>query len=276
MKVYVARPCGFCFGAKRSVDIANNVGKAYSLGSILHNEILVESLKEKGLKPMEFSELIRQKPGKVVIRAHGVPISQIESLKEKGFEVIDATCTNVKKIYDIVVGCGIQGYSVFIYGDKKHPEVVGVASRLKNAVIVEKIEDIPEKVPGKICLVSQTTKIKENYEEIRDALQEKCNDLKAFDTICTATEERQKSAFSLAGIVDVMIVVGGKQSSNTKKLFEICKQQNKKTFLIQSTKGLNKEWFNGAAKTGVAAGTSTPGFVINPVVEEIGKWTLTT
>jgi len=273
MKIYVARPCGFCFGAKRSVDIANNVGKAYSLGPILHNERLVEDLKKKGITPMDFNELIKQTPGKVVIRAHGVPFEQLQILKEKGFEVLDATCDNVKKVYDTVIGCQTQGYEIFIYGEKKHPETIGVAERVKNPVIIEKPEDIPEKVPQKICLVSQTTKIKQKYEEIRDILQEKCKDLKAFDTICNATSERQKESASLAGMVDTMIVIGGKKSSNTKKLFEICKKENQNTYLIQSKSDLNKLWFSKIEKIGITAGASTPDFVINEVMETIKKWT---
>lgn len=267
MKVFIARPCGFCFGAKRSVDIANNIGKAYSLGPILHNELLVEKLRENGLIPFSFDELVRQKPGKVIIRAHGVPLSQIEKLKEKGFEITDATCSNVQRVYDIVAECEKQGYSVFIYGDKNHPEIIGIASRIRNPTIV--YGEIPENLPSKICLVSQTTKIKQNYEKIKQKLREKCSDLKAFDTICTSTEERQKFGASLAGIVDVMLVIGGKESSNTKKLFEVCSAANGKTFLIQSKKGLNKEWFNGVNKVGVTAGASTPDFAINEVVEEI-------
>jgi len=271
MKVYVARPSGFCFGAKRSVDIANNVGKAYSLGNILHNELLIEKLKEKGLTPLPFDELIKQPLGKVVIRAHGVPFGQLQKLKEKGFEVLDATCENVKKVYDIVIGCETQGYAIFIYGDKTHPETIGVAERVKNPVIIGTVEDIPENVPDKICLVSQTTKIKKQYEEIRDILHEKCSALKAFDTICLATSERQKEAANLAGKVDVMIVIGGKKSSNTRKLYEVCKNQNVNTFLIQSKSDLNDSWFTNAEKTGITAGASTPDFVINEVIEEIKK-----
>ena len=272
METYIARPCGFCFGGKRSVDIANNVGKAYSFGPLLHNGQLVEKLREKGVEPVSFAELVKKKQCKVIIRAHGVPVSQIEELGEKGFDVIDATCPNVKKIYNIAGECEKEGYSVFIYGDKSHPEVVGIVSRLKNPAVVGNEDEIPAKLPNKICLVSQTTKIKANYAKIRDAIAKKCPGLKAFDTICTATEEMQKSASRLAGIVDVMLVIGGKDSSNTKKLFEVCSSVNKSTHWIQSGDDLKKEWFSGAKKAGITAGASTPDFVISSVAEHLRKY----
>jgi 4-hydroxy-3-methylbut-2-enyl diphosphate reductase len=269
METYIARPCGFCFGGKRSVDIANNVGKAYSLGPLLHNEQLVEKLREKGVEPISFDELIKKKPCKVIIRAHGVPVSQIGELNEKGFDAIDATCPNVKKIYNIAEECEKEGYSVFVYGDRSHPEVIGIVSRLKSPVVVGNENDIPPKLPKKICLVSQTTKIKKEYAEIRDAIAGKCTGLKAFDTICTETDERQKAASRLAEIVGVMLVVGGKDSSNTKKLFEVCSSVNENTHWIQSKKDLKKEWFSHAEKAGITAGASTPDFVISSVADEL-------
>lgn len=272
MEVFIARPSGFCFGGKRSVDIANNVGKAYSLGHLLHNEQLVERLREKGVVPVSFEELIKKKPCKVIIRAHGVPANQLNELKGKGFDVIDATCPNVKKVYEVVEDCGKEGYSVIIYGDKAHPEVIGVASRVNNPIVVDNADEIPANLPKKACLVSQTTKIKKDYEKIRDAVQEKCPELKAFDTICTATQERQKSACLLTSKVDAMIVIGGKKSSNTSKLFEVCKAVNENTHWIQSKDDLKKEWFSGAKKAGITAGASTPDFIISSVAEELRKY----
>ena len=273
MEILIARPCGFCFGGKRSVDIANNVGKAYSLGPILHNEQLIEKLREKGVEPCTFEELMKKKPGKVIIRAHGVPAVQIDELKKKGFDVIDATCSNVVKVYDIAMKCEKEGYQVVVYGEKEHAEVVGLVSRLKNPIVVENADEVPRKLSDKVCLVSQTTKIPEKYDEIRKNVKEKCKDLKAFDTICSATQERQKAAVSLAKNVDVMLVIGGKKSSNTHKLFEVCKAVNEKTYHIQTQNNINKLWFTDSKRVGITAGASTPDFVINSVVEAVETWT---
>ncbi len=269
MKVFIARPCGFCFGGKRTVDIANNIGNAYTLGPLLHNEQLVEKLRQKGVVPLSFEELIKKKPCKVIIRAHGVPVSQIKELEDKGFDVIDGTCPNVKKVYEITKTCEKEGYSVFVFGENEHPEVIGIISRLKNAVVVGNADEIPDELLSKICLVSQTTKIKQKYEQIRNAVEKKCKELKAFDTICTATQERQKSASLLASKVDVMIVIGGKKSSNTRKLYEVCRNANEKTYLVQTKDDLEKGWFSNAGKAGITSGASTPDFVIDDVVGEI-------
>jgi len=242
------------------------------LGPLLHNEQLAEKLKEKGIVPLSFKELIKKRPGKVIIRAHGVPALQINELMEKGFDVIDATCPNVKKVYDIACGCEKEGYAVFVYGDRSHPEVIGIVSRLKNAIIVGNADEIPSQIPQKICLVSQTTKIKKDYEKIRDAIREKCMELRAFDTICAETQERQKSASRLAGLVDVMLVVGGKQSSNTKRLYEVCKNANEKTYHVETKDEIKKGWFSAAEKVGITAGASTPDFAVNSVVERLNKY----
>jgi len=276
MEIFLSQPCGFCFGGKRTVDIANNIGSAYTLGPLLHNEQLVEQLKQKGVTPISFEELMEKdaaKEGKqVIIRAHGVPEEQLSKLKEKGFDVIDGTCPKVKNVYDIASMCEEMGCQVFVFGDKDHAEVKGIVSRLKNPIVVKGVGDIPDKSFEKIGLVSQTTQRKEKYEEVKNALEKKCKVMKAFDTICTATQERQDSAASLASEVDAMVVIGGKESSNTKKLFEVCKGKNGKVFMIQTKDDLEKEWFDGFSKVGIAAGASTPDFVVKEAIEELKKF----
>jgi len=274
MKVYIAEPCGFCFGARRSMELASQPNKAYSLGHILHNEILIEKLKEKGIEPLCFEKIVKKELSeikKVIIRTHGVPIKQIKKLKQKGFEIIDGTCPKVKDIYDITAKYEQKGYQIIIFGDKNHPEVIGVMSRLENPFVVKKAEDIKGE-HEKICLVSQTTQRKDIYDKLKIDISKKCTELKAFDTICSATQERQKAASAIAEKADVMLVIGGKQSSNTNRLYEICKQANNKTYLIQSEENLEKKWFSDAEKIGITAGASTPDFVIDSVVKEFKKY----
>jgi len=273
MDVYVAEPCGFCFGAERVIKLAERAGKAYSLGPLLHNEILVEKLKKQGIEPLSFEEIVKReadKIKKVIIRAHGVPIDQINKLKQKGFEIIDGTCPKIKYIYKITSEYESQGYKIIIFGEKKHPEVISIVSRLKDPIVVKEDDDVHEYENA--CLVSQTTQREDLYKKIKGALIEKCKRSSMFDTICNATKERQEAASDLAMQVQVMLVIGGKKSSNTKRLYEVCEQKNTNTYLIQSGKDLEKKWFNGIENTGVTAGASTPDFVIASVVNELEKY----
>ena len=273
MQIRIAEHSGFCYGAKRIVEIAQKNGKAYSLGPVLHNEQLVEDLRSKGVEPLSLDEILKREPNKVIIRAHGVPIQDIEKLRENGFQIVDGTCPNVISVYCVSQGYEKDDYQIFIFGDKDHPEVRGIVSRLSNPIVVGKVEDIPDEHYGKVCLVSQTTQIPSAYEEIRKALAEKCDELKAIaNTICPATQERQDAASSLAKEVDVMLVIGGSRSSNTKKLYALCSKYNSRVYLIQKKEDLQKEWFKDILLVGITAGASTPDFVIDSVVSELGKY----
>jgi 4-hydroxy-3-methylbut-2-enyl diphosphate reductase len=268
MKIITADKCGFCFGSRRSVEMASKAGKAYSLGPLLHNEILVEELRAKGIEPKSYDEILREKPCKVVIRAHGVPVQQIDCLRNRGYEIIDTTCTKIQEIYRITTEHEKAGYEVVILGEKDHPEVIGIVSRLGSSEVVSGENEIRQSY-GKVCLVSQTTQRNDAYEKLRDALEERCIDLRAFNTICCATHERQNSARSLAKKVCAMIVIGGRTSSNTKRLYEICRHENPNSYLVQSKQDLEKELFISAEKIGIIAGASTPDSVIASVVREL-------
>ncbi|MBW2982025.1 4-hydroxy-3-methylbut-2-enyl diphosphate reductase [Candidatus Woesearchaeota archaeon] len=272
MNIRIAEPCGFCFGAKRIVEIAESNGKAYSLGPVLHNEQLIERLRQKGVEPLSLDEILKKKQGRVIIRAHGVTADEFNQLKEAGFEIIDGTCPKVKDVYCEASGYEQGGYKIFIFGDKGHPEVIGIISRLQNPIIIGDIEDIPNKHYDKVCLVSQTTQIPSDYEQIKKAFEGKCNKLKAIDTICSATQERQDAASALAKEVGVMLVIGGKKSSNTRKLYSLCREVNCNTYLIQTKNDLQKEWFDGMHYVGITAGASTPDFIIDSVVQELEKY----
>jgi len=273
MKIKIAEHAGLCYGAQRIISIAQNNGKAYSLGPVLHNEQLVEKLRSKGVEPLSLDEILKRDPSKVIIRAHGVPVQDLEKLQEKGFKIIDGTCPNVTSVYCLSEGNEKEGYQIFIFGDKDHPEVEGIVSRLNSPIVVGKISDIPDQHYDKVCLVSQTTQIPSAYEEIRKALSNKCDELKAIaNTICPATHDRQNAAYALAKEVDIMLVIGGSKSSNTKKLYSICSEINSNTYLIQTEKDLDKRWFLDADYIGITAGASTPDFVIDSVVSELKEY----
>jgi len=272
MEIKIADPCGFCFGARRIVELAESNSKAYSLGPVLHNEQLIERLRQKGVEPLTLDEILNKKHSKVIIRAHGVTAEEFNKLKDAGFEIVDGTCPKVKDVYCQASGYEQEDYKIFIFGDKDHPEVIGIVSRLSNPTIIEKVEDIPDNHYDKICLVSQTTQIPSVYEKIRKEFEGKCNKLKAIDTICSATQDRQNAAQKLAKEVDAMLVIGGKKSSNTKKLYTLCKDVNIHTYLIQTKDDIQKEWFNGSYSVGITAGASTPNFIIDSIVDQLKKY----
>ena len=272
MEIKIADPCGFCHGASRIVKLAESNDRAYSLGPILHNEQLIEKLRKQGIEPLSLDEILEKEPAKVIIRAHGVPADYIKRLKDKGFEIIDGTCPNVNRVYCVAEDHEHDGYKMFIFGDKSHPEVIGIVSRLKDPIVVGGTEDIPEEHYGKVCLVSQTTQMVSRYEAIKKALLEKCDKLNAIDTICPATQERQNAAALLAKEADLMLVIGGEHSSNTKKLFSVCSKYNARVHMIQAEDNLDREWFNGVYLVGITAGASTPDFIIDSVKLELEKY----
>lgn len=284
MEVKIAEKAGFCPGAKYSFELATQIAKtkkkAFGLGPLLHNEEVLDYLRKRGIECLDLDEIEKRASEVeiVVIRAHGVPIKDVKKLEKLGFSfedetIQDGTCWHVKSIYDIVkryqdipTENGENGYTIFIFGEEGHPEVDGIASRVKNPVIIEKVEDIPDKRYGKVCLVSQTTQRTKKYDKVIDVLSERCKKLEAENTICNATNERQEAAAKLAREVDVMLVIGGKESNNSKKLYDICTEANSRSHFIQTYENLQNEWFDSAENIGITAGASTPDFVIDAVV----------
>ncbi len=271
MKITIAENSGFCFGVKRALEEAKkleNKKNVYVLGKLIHNPQVVKGLEKKGIKSIENIDNL-EKGSIVVVSAHGVPDKLIEKLKKEGFDVVDSTCPLVRKVHDITKGAETGGYKVIILGDKEHTEVKGIAGNLKDPVILSDISDTDSlDMEGKYCLVSQTTQNVEKFNKLIDELKILVKDLKVYDTICIPTKQRQQSSVDLAKKSDLMLVLGGKISANTKKLAQRCSEFTE-THHIETEEELKKEWFKGKEHIGITAGASTPDYIINKVVDRI-------
>lgn len=275
MKVIVAKTAGFCFGVKRAVDqVYEQIEKGrrpiYTYGPIIHNEEVVRDLEEKGVQVIETKEeLAALKEGTVVIRSHGVGRDIYRLLEENGLEVVDATCPFVRKIHRIVQEQTALGRRVIIIGNEHHPEVVGIKGWGDEHTLavdsIEQLEKIPYSKGEKLCIVSQTTFNYNKFQDLVEKISEKGYDILVLNTICNATQERQVEAKRIASQVDAMIVIGGKNSSNTQKLYEICHRECKNTCYIQTLSDLNPESVNSVRSVGITAGASTP----NHIIEEV-------
>ena len=278
MKVTLAKSAGFCFGVKRAVDMVYEQiedakeGPIYTYGPIIHNEEVVKELAEKGVRVIaEDEDLHGLEPGTVIIRSHGVGRKVKEDLENAGFTIVDATCPFVQKIHIYVAKYAEEGYFVLIVGSASHPQVQGIVGWMPNdsyAVIStpQDLEDLA--LAGeKICIVSQTTFNYNKFQELVEIIRKKGYDILVLNTICNATEERQSEAATIARDVDAMIVIGGKHSSNTQKLFEICKKECQDTYYIQTKEDLDLSVLQSISNVGITAGASTP----NKIIEEVQK-----
>ncbi len=284
MNVKVAKTAGFCFGVERAVNkvyelIEQGKGPIYTLGPIIHNESVVSDLEEKGVQVIEEKDLDSLKSGIVVIRSHGVGKAVYDKLEALGISYVDVTCPFVLKIHRIVEKESSAGSHIIIIGDKDHPEVQGICGWCRGAcTVVKDPKEAENFIPlqdQKICIVSQTTFNYNKFKELVEIFAEKrydnnvLNILNILNTICNATEERQKEAQTVAGEVDTMLVVGGRHSSNTQKLFEICKKECGNTYYIQSPVDLDSEMFQNSRYVGITAGASTPKKIIEEVQEHV-------
>ncbi len=277
MEVIVAKSAGFCFGVKRAVEqVYGQAGAGepiYTFGPIIHNEEVVNDLKKKGVAVIEDVEEIDKLPkGTLILRSHGVSKQVYDRLSESGLKIQDATCPFVKRIHNIAAKESEAGAQIVIIGDAGHPEVEGIRgwSRTPAAVIgnlQEAQSFVPEK-GKKICIVSQTTYSYNKFQELVEIFAQKGYDINVVNTICNATEERQTEAAEIAAKVDAMIVIGGKTSSNSKKLFEICRQKCENTVFIQTVHDLNLNLKGNARRVGITAGASTP----NNIIEEVQNY----
>ena len=268
MKIKVARCSGFCFGVRRAINIADSAlrdlksgEKVYSLGPIIHNPQAVDELFKKGLQVI--TDLKKIKGGTVIISSHGAPVEALEKIKKKGIKLIDATCPFVKYAQHIVRGLKKQGYRIIIVGDNSHPEVKALKS------IAGK--DIKSK---KIGVISQTTQNRSNYiKEIKKILlEEDFNEIKVFNTICNDTSKRQLASRRLLKDCDLVIVIGGKNSANTRRLWQICKESGVDTFHIETELELKKKWFKGKVCVGITSGASTPDLMVKKIIERIRRF----
>lgn len=276
MEIKLAKTAGFCFGVKRAVDTVYEqieTGKSiYTYGPIIHNEEVVTDLERRGVSVIEnIEELEKIKDGTVIIRSHGVSKKIYDILEKNGISYVDATCPFVKKIHKIVEEQGKLGNHVVIIGNDTHPEVEGIKGWCtgENTVIktAAEAEDFLLLEPKKVCIVSQTTFNNNKFKELVEIISKKRYDIIVLNTICNATEERQTEAQLIAREVDVMIVIGGKHSSNTQKLFEICKNECENTYYIQTIDDLNIGLIQSNTCVGITAGASTP----NNIIEEVQK-----
>ncbi len=275
MEVIVAKTAGFCFGVKRAVEqVYEQIEKAekpvYTYGPIIHNEFVVKDLEEKGVRVLNTEEeLAALKDGIVVIRSHGVGKHIYDLLENHHITVVDATCPFVKKIHRIVEKQTAEGRRVIIIGSPEHPEVQGIRGWGDDTTLVvekpEQIDDLPVRKDEKLCIVSQTTFNYKKFQDLVEKFEKKGYDILVLNTICNATQERQVEARRIASEVEAMIVIGGRHSSNTQKLYEICQKECKNTYFIQSLGDFNPECVNSVRSVGITAGASTP----NQIIEEV-------
>ncbi len=274
MEVILAKSAGFCFGVKRAVQTVyeqvEKGGKIYTYGPIIHNEEVVKDLEKKGVSVIDSEEeLSKLTEGTVIIRSHGVPKKIYEMIEQQGLECVDATCPFVKRIHTIVEKESGEGSKIVIIGNENHPEVEGIKGWSQTpATVIESEEEALEfkaENDEKICMVSQTTFNYNKFKELVEIFQKKGYNVSVVNTICNATEERQTEAKEIAALVDVMIVIGGKHSSNTRKLYEICSKECENTYFIQTLDDLHLELPKAVRLIGITAGASTP----NNIIEEV-------
>lgn len=273
-EVKLAKSAGFCFGVKRAVELvyeeAKKGGDIYTYGPIIHNEEVVGDLENKGVRVINSPEEIDNlKSGTIIIRSHGVSKDIYDRMINNGLNVIDATCPFVKKIHNIVSEESNKGNVIVIVGNKDHPEVQGIKGWSNGETYIidskEEIDKITINNGKKVCVVAQTTFNFNKFKELVEILTKRVYDIIAVNTICNATKERQTEAKSLALESDAMIVIGGRHSSNTQKLYQICKSECDNTMYIQTLDDLVIDELTSVRSVGITAGASTP----NNIIEEV-------
>lgn len=278
MEILIAKSSGFCFGVKRAIKMADKCASTqgrgnegiYTLGPIIHNPQVVRRLEDS--RVFAKKSLSEIDSGTVIIRSHGVKLEEYRDAREKGLNIVDATCPFVKKAQELVSQLTDEGYEVIVVGEKDHPEVKGLLSygstrKVRVAGSIAELVDMPRTI--KIGIIAQTTLPMERLEDIVSFCLHKASEIKVFNTICNATSTRQTESVELAKSADVMIVVGGKNSANTRRLCEVCLAIQPRTYHIEVADELNSEWFTGASRVGVTSGASTPDWLIELVVGRI-------
>jgi len=273
MDVILAEKAGFCFGVQRAINTAFKAAgdrKVYCLGPLIHNPQEVSRLREAGVETVEdFSKL--KSGDSLIIRSHGVPPAVLASAREKGLTIIDLTCPFVAKAQQHAQSLSREGYQVVVVGEKKHPEVQSILGYAgESSVVLEQSGDIDQvRLQGRLGVVAQTTQSYGNFSEIVLRLLRLSNELKVFNTICSSTKERQDATQVLAARVDVMIVVGGRNSANTSRLVSLSREAGKPTYHVEVVDEIRSDWLKGARTVGVTAGASTPSWVIDAVLERL-------
>jgi len=274
-EIRIAPNSGFCFGVRRAINLAEKTlrsgGKVYSLGPLIHNPQVIDRLRSEGLETIENVENVSG--GKVIIRSHGVHPDVVDKLRDKKAEIIDATCPLVKKAQQSAALLHREGYTVIIVGEKDHPEVHGLVGHAPGAIVVDPNDALPEiKRPARLGLVAQTTQYPEDYRRVIDKIVEgDFNEVRVFNTICNATVIRQEAAVELAREVDIMFVLGGRNSANTNRLAEICRSVGVETHHLETAEELDESWLVGKHKVGVTAGASTPEWLIEEFISHLER-----
>jgi len=274
MKIYVADHAGFCFGVERAIGLVEKTSISSSsvstLGPIIHNPQVVDNFAKKGVSVKEDINKIK-KNETVVIRSHGISNELYKMLSKKEIVVVDATCPFVKKAHESARKLSLEGYTVVVFGEKDHPEIEGIVSYIEGEYFIvtniKEAEELPFR--EKYGFTAQTTQDDKIFHEIESIIRNKCKSIKIYNTICNATKLRQKATKDMAETVDLMLVVGGKNSANTTRLYNICKNICKKTFHIETKDELSVEYFKNIYNVGITAGASTPDYLIREVIDFI-------
>jgi (E)-4-hydroxy-3-methyl-but-2-enyl pyrophosphate reductase len=277
VKVTVASDAGFCYGVKRATKAAfEAAAKAaepvFTLGELIHNPQVVAQLEEMGVRAARDAAEVGR--GTVIIRSHGLPPATVAALREQGADVVDLTCPTVKAVQQRAAALAEEGYEVVIVGDRDHPEVKAIAGYAGPAAVIVNSEEEAGAVgpTAKMGVVMQTTHAAETCRRIVAVLFGKAHELRVFNTLCNATAKRQQAALELAGEVEVMVVVGGRNSANTRRLAEICRAAGAEVHHVETAEELRPEWFRGRSAVGVTAGTSTPEWIIEEAVRTLRSW----
>jgi len=274
MEIILSKEAGFCFGVKRALKLtlktlANEKGHVYTMGPLIHNPQAVEDLKNKGVLVAESLDEI--KSGVVVLRSHGVPPKLYQQILDTGLKIVDAVCPNVKLVQKLVAQLKQNGYTVVVVGEKNHPEVMSVPGIVEGETLV--IENI-EQAAGlpwvkRLGVVAQTTQTCEHFRKIISVLLHRTFELRTYHTICEAAEKRQQNSLDIAKQVNMMLVIGGKNSANTSRLAQVCAMSGCTTHHIETAAEIQSEWLKGIEKIGITAGASTPPWIIDEVMDKL-------
>lgn len=284
MKIILAKNAGFCFGVKRAITMVeeqieqNSGSPIYTYGPIIHNESVVNDLKARGVDVMdENRDPSDYQKGTVILRSHGVSKKIQDKIETAGHVAVDATCPFVKKIHNLAREASQKGEYIIIIGDPQHPEIQGVTGWIEgdDYTVIQTAEGAEsfslKNEKQKVLILSQTTFNYKKFQDIVEILDKKGYDINALNTICNATEERQEEAARIAGEVDVCLVIGGRNSSNTRKLYDICSERCERTHFIETADDLDPEMISDADVVGVTAGASTPANIIQEVIGRCQK-----
>jgi 4-hydroxy-3-methylbut-2-enyl diphosphate reductase len=272
--VTVIKEAGFCFGVKRATQLAfeaaaNKKGRVFTMGPLIHNPQVVAELAQAGVDVV--SDLSQVEQGTLIVRSHGLHPQILKQAQQKGLNIVDATCPFVKKVQNYAAALRDEGYQVVIIGDEDHPEVQGIKGYCGNDILVlgNKTDIDNLNLGKKLGVVAQTTQSVTNFSEIISRLVEQAGEIKIYNTICKATYIRQKATLELARQVELMIVVGGRNSANTNRLVELCRQINTPTHLVEVADEIDPFWLKGKQTVGISAGASTPQEIISHVLERL-------